>query len=181
MFHTVVLLLKACRKSFPRDVLVYLLFKFYHRIPFMSHQVQSIFLWVSFYMFFSFTMFSKWAILFYQEQKGFPEELFAVKMYALTADAPKRALRSKSKTSTNRPKIIMWIFALFSLKHFSFNWEVVHVVCIVGIHLLSQATVTGSYAECNFFVISVIRILWLGEFLSFYHIYPPNIMLLLTN
>ncbi|KAL9329092.1 hypothetical protein ACSQ67_004095 [Phaseolus vulgaris] len=42
-----------------------------------------------------------------KEQKGFPEELFAVKMYALTADAPKRALRSKSKTSTNRPKIIM--------------------------------------------------------------------------
>ncbi|KAK7368723.1 hypothetical protein VNO80_10752 [Phaseolus coccineus] len=42
-----------------------------------------------------------------KEQKGFPEELFAVKMYALTTDAPKRALRSKSKTSTNRPKTIM--------------------------------------------------------------------------
>ncbi|BAT74058.1 hypothetical protein VIGAN_01164700 [Vigna angularis var. angularis] len=42
-----------------------------------------------------------------KDQKGFPEELFAVKMYALTTDAPKRALRAKSKRSINRPKTIM--------------------------------------------------------------------------
>ncbi|KAG5057778.1 hypothetical protein JHK82_012758 [Glycine max] len=42
-----------------------------------------------------------------KDQKGFPEELFAVKMYALTTDPPKKAPRAKSKTSTNRPKTIM--------------------------------------------------------------------------
>ncbi|CAJ1935924.1 unnamed protein product [Sphenostylis stenocarpa] len=42
-----------------------------------------------------------------KDQTGFPEGLFAVKMYALTTDAPKRAPRAKSKTSTNRPRTIM--------------------------------------------------------------------------
>lgn len=42
-----------------------------------------------------------------KDQKGFPEELFAVKMYALTTDPPKKAPRAKSKTSTNRPRTIM--------------------------------------------------------------------------
>ncbi|KAK7400223.1 hypothetical protein VNO78_11423 [Psophocarpus tetragonolobus] len=42
-----------------------------------------------------------------KDQKGFPAELFAVKMYALTTEPPKRASRAKSKTSTNRPRTIM--------------------------------------------------------------------------
>ncbi|XP_020234518.1 alpha N-terminal protein methyltransferase 1 [Cajanus cajan] len=43
-----------------------------------------------------------------KDQKGFPEGLFAVKMYALTTEAPKRAPRTKSKipTKTNRPRTI---------------------------------------------------------------------------
>lgn len=45
---------------------------------------------------------------FYQDQKGFPEELFAVKMYALTTDSPKRVHRTRSKVQANRPRIIEW-------------------------------------------------------------------------
>ncbi|TKY59574.1 Alpha N-terminal protein methyltransferase 1 [Spatholobus suberectus] len=41
-----------------------------------------------------------------KDQKGFPEGLFPVKMYALTTEAPKRAPRAKSKTLTNRPRTI---------------------------------------------------------------------------
>lgn len=41
-----------------------------------------------------------------KDQKGLPEELFAVKMYALTADLPKKAHRTKSKVQANRPGVI---------------------------------------------------------------------------
>lgn len=41
-----------------------------------------------------------------KDQKGFPDELFAVKMYALTTDLPKRAKSSRSKRPINRPGII---------------------------------------------------------------------------
>ncbi|KAB1222893.1 Alpha N-terminal protein methyltransferase 1 [Morella rubra] len=41
-----------------------------------------------------------------KDQKGFPEELFAVKMYALTTDSPKRVHRTRSKVQANRPRII---------------------------------------------------------------------------
>ncbi|KAK6916889.1 Alpha-N-methyltransferase NTM1 [Dillenia turbinata] len=40
-----------------------------------------------------------------KDQKGFPEELFAVKMYALTTDVPKRVHGTRSKVH-NRPAII---------------------------------------------------------------------------
>ncbi|RDX69061.1 Alpha N-terminal protein methyltransferase 1, partial [Mucuna pruriens] len=52
-------------------------------------------------------LFSRCGLYVYKskDQKGFPAELFAVKMYALTTDAPKRAPRAKSKT-TNRPRTI---------------------------------------------------------------------------
>ncbi|KAJ0081301.1 hypothetical protein Patl1_11557 [Pistacia atlantica] len=43
--------------------------------------------------------------IFY-DQKGLPEELFAVKMYALTADMPKKVHKTRSKTRANRPGII---------------------------------------------------------------------------
>ncbi|KAF5193511.1 Alpha n-terminal protein methyltransferase [Thalictrum thalictroides] len=46
-----------------------------------------------------------------QDQKGFPQELFAVKMYALTTDMPKRNHGSRSMNRSirqcNRPSIIM--------------------------------------------------------------------------
>ncbi|KAJ1399175.1 S-adenosyl-L-methionine-dependent methyltransferase [Sesbania bispinosa] len=41
-----------------------------------------------------------------KDQKGFPEGLFAVKMYALTTDAPKKVHRTKSKAKANRPGTI---------------------------------------------------------------------------
>ncbi|XP_027347575.1 alpha N-terminal protein methyltransferase 1 [Abrus precatorius] len=41
-----------------------------------------------------------------KDQKGFPEGLFAVKIYALTTDASKKAPRAKSKARANRPKLI---------------------------------------------------------------------------
>ncbi|XP_057780783.1 alpha N-terminal protein methyltransferase 1-like [Salvia miltiorrhiza] len=45
-------------------------------------------------------------ILKMKDQKGFPNELFAVKMYALTTDLPKKTKTWKSKTQVNRPGII---------------------------------------------------------------------------
>ncbi|XP_010537339.2 PREDICTED: alpha N-terminal protein methyltransferase 1 [Tarenaya hassleriana] len=41
-----------------------------------------------------------------KDQNGLPEELFAVKMYALTVDTPKKVSKTKSKTRGNRPQII---------------------------------------------------------------------------
>ncbi|CAN0921716.1 Alpha N-terminal protein methyltransferase 1 [Linum grandiflorum] len=41
-----------------------------------------------------------------KDQRGFPKELFAVKMYALTTDVTKRNGRTKSKQQANRPGII---------------------------------------------------------------------------
>ncbi|KAL2494015.1 methyltransferase [Forsythia ovata] len=41
-----------------------------------------------------------------KDQKGFPDELFAVKMYALAPELPKRVKMSKSKRQVNRPGII---------------------------------------------------------------------------
>ncbi|XP_057417170.1 alpha N-terminal protein methyltransferase 1 [Lotus japonicus] len=41
-----------------------------------------------------------------KDQKGFPEELFAVKIYALTTEAPKTVHRTRSKTHANRPRTI---------------------------------------------------------------------------
>ncbi|KAH7836731.1 hypothetical protein Vadar_004896 [Vaccinium darrowii] len=41
-----------------------------------------------------------------KDQKGFPEELFQVKVYALTTDLPKRVNRTRPKGKTNRPGII---------------------------------------------------------------------------
>lgn len=38
-----------------------------------------------------------------QDQKGFPDELFAVKMYALVPELPKRVTRSKNKRLNSRP------------------------------------------------------------------------------
>ncbi|KAK7363234.1 hypothetical protein VNO77_05368 [Canavalia gladiata] len=54
-------------------------------------------------------LFSRCGLHIYKskDQKGFPEELFAVKMYALTTDAPKKPQRSKSKARfNNRPRTI---------------------------------------------------------------------------
>ncbi|BAB09152.1 unnamed protein product [Arabidopsis thaliana] len=42
----------------------------------------------------------------FQDQKGLPQELFAVKMYALTVDTPPKIHRTRSKTRSNRPQII---------------------------------------------------------------------------
>ncbi|XP_028758175.1 alpha N-terminal protein methyltransferase 1 [Neltuma alba] len=39
-----------------------------------------------------------------KDQRGFPEGLFAVKMYALTTDVPKKVHRTKSKVRANRPR-----------------------------------------------------------------------------
>ncbi|KAK9133964.1 hypothetical protein Scep_013492 [Stephania cephalantha] len=41
-----------------------------------------------------------------KDQKGLPNELFAVKMYALTTNIPKRAHAAKTRTQTFRPAII---------------------------------------------------------------------------
>ncbi|PSS19304.1 Alpha N-terminal protein like [Actinidia chinensis var. chinensis] len=41
-----------------------------------------------------------------KDQKGFPEELFPVKMYALTPDLPKWANRTRPKAQPNKPGII---------------------------------------------------------------------------
>ncbi|GMN68017.1 hypothetical protein TIFTF001_037074 [Ficus carica] len=41
-----------------------------------------------------------------KDQKGMPEELFAVKMYALTPDVPKKVHHTRSKVRANRPGII---------------------------------------------------------------------------
>ncbi|KAG5235878.1 alpha N-terminal protein [Salix suchowensis] len=41
-----------------------------------------------------------------REQKGLPKELFAVKMYALTTDIPKKVTKARSKVKANRPGII---------------------------------------------------------------------------
>ncbi|KAF7119385.1 hypothetical protein RHSIM_Rhsim13G0125000 [Rhododendron simsii] len=41
-----------------------------------------------------------------KDQKGFPEELFQVKIYALTPDLAKRVNRTRPKAQTNRPGII---------------------------------------------------------------------------
>ncbi|OMO73771.1 hypothetical protein COLO4_26880 [Corchorus olitorius] len=40
------------------------------------------------------------------DQKGLPEELFAVKMFALTTDVPKKVHKTRSKAQANRPGII---------------------------------------------------------------------------
>ncbi|KAK9267350.1 hypothetical protein L1049_009774 [Liquidambar formosana] len=41
-----------------------------------------------------------------KDQRGFPEGLFAVKIYALTTDMPKRVHATRSKVKANRPGII---------------------------------------------------------------------------
>ncbi|MBA0817965.1 hypothetical protein Gohar_027853 [Gossypium harknessii] len=41
-----------------------------------------------------------------KDQKGLPEELFAVKMYALTTEVPKKVHKTRSKVQANRPGII---------------------------------------------------------------------------
>ncbi|KAJ4848294.1 hypothetical protein Tsubulata_049286 [Turnera subulata] len=41
-----------------------------------------------------------------KDQRGFPKDLFAVKMYALTTDIPKRTGKTRSKVQANRPAII---------------------------------------------------------------------------
>ncbi|GLU17495.1 hypothetical protein SLE2022_338590 [Rubroshorea leprosula] len=41
-----------------------------------------------------------------KDQKGLPQELFAVKMYALTTDVPKKVHNTRSKVKANRPGII---------------------------------------------------------------------------
>ncbi|XP_052201913.1 alpha N-terminal protein methyltransferase 1 isoform X2 [Diospyros lotus] len=41
-----------------------------------------------------------------KDQKGFPEDLFAVKIYALTLDMPKSVSRTRPKLQANRPGII---------------------------------------------------------------------------
>ncbi|XP_030971440.1 alpha N-terminal protein methyltransferase 1 isoform X1 [Quercus lobata] len=53
-------------------------------------------------------LFQKCGLHIYQskDQKGLPEELFAVKMYALTTDSPKRVHRTRSKVKANMPRII---------------------------------------------------------------------------
>ncbi|KAE9603266.1 hypothetical protein Lal_00008300 [Lupinus albus] len=54
------------------------------------------------------TLFSRCGLHVYKlkDQKGFPEELFAVKMYALTTEIPKKVNRTRSKAQANRPRII---------------------------------------------------------------------------
>ncbi|XP_061983030.1 alpha N-terminal protein methyltransferase 1 [Populus nigra] len=53
-------------------------------------------------------LFSRCGLHLYKsrEQKGLPKELFAVKMYALTTDIPKRVMKARSKVQANRPGII---------------------------------------------------------------------------
>ncbi|KAJ4702851.1 alpha N-terminal protein methyltransferase 1-like [Melia azedarach] len=53
-------------------------------------------------------LFSRCGLHIYKskDQKGFPEELFAVKMYALTTEMPKRVSKNRSKGQANRPGII---------------------------------------------------------------------------
>ncbi|KAM1244965.1 hypothetical protein ACFX2I_036218 [Malus domestica] len=41
-----------------------------------------------------------------KDQKGLPEELFAVKMYALTTELPKKVHRTRSEVQANRPGVI---------------------------------------------------------------------------
>lgn len=41
-----------------------------------------------------------------KDQKGWPQELFAVKIYALTTELPKKVHRTRSKVQANRPAII---------------------------------------------------------------------------
>ncbi|XP_058731339.1 alpha N-terminal protein methyltransferase 1 [Vicia villosa] len=54
-------------------------------------------------------LFSRCGLHIYKakDQKGFPDGLFAVKMYALTTEAPKKVHRTRSKTQSNRPGKIM--------------------------------------------------------------------------
>ena len=52
------------------------------------------------------SQFSNSNLVLYQDQKGFPGELFPVKMYALTTDMPKRVLGARSKMQANRPAVI---------------------------------------------------------------------------
>jgi protein N-terminal methyltransferase len=42
----------------------------------------------------------------FKDQKGFPGELFSVKMYALTIDIPKKTNKKRTKRQVNRPGII---------------------------------------------------------------------------
>ncbi|XVE89429.1 hypothetical protein DITRI_Ditri19aG0200900 [Diplodiscus trichospermus] len=42
-----------------------------------------------------------------KDQKGLPQELFSVRMYALTTEVPKKAHRTRSKVQANRPGIII--------------------------------------------------------------------------
>ncbi|KAJ6423017.1 hypothetical protein OIU84_024030 [Salix udensis] len=53
-------------------------------------------------------LFSRCGLHLYKsrEQKGLPRELFAVKMYALTTDIPKRVSKTRSKVQASRPGII---------------------------------------------------------------------------
>ncbi|KAJ7964010.1 Alpha N-terminal protein methyltransferase 1 [Quillaja saponaria] len=53
-------------------------------------------------------LFSRCGLHLYKskDQRGFPEELFAVKMYALTTDVPKKVHRTRSKVHANIPRII---------------------------------------------------------------------------
>ncbi|KAJ8752116.1 hypothetical protein K2173_001791 [Erythroxylum novogranatense] len=53
-------------------------------------------------------LFSRCGLHLYKsrDQRGFPQELFAVKMYALTPDVPKMISKNRSKVQANRPGII---------------------------------------------------------------------------
>lgn len=82
---------------------------------------ESLLTWYTFYqLFFSFIDCDiKAVFMFHQDQKGFPDGLFAVKMYALTTEAPKKVHRTRSKTQSNRPRKIMWSTCLVGFEYLS--------------------------------------------------------------
>lgn len=93
----------------------------------------------------------------HQDQKGLPEELFAVKMYALTTDLPKKVHRTKSKVQANRPGVIKWELPFLTyietdcIPFDSSFWSWVLVICHFS---LSNCTPkffarTSSYSATN--------------------------------
>lgn len=62
--------------------------------------------WYSLVLFLHLLLFRSYFWILFQDQKGFPKELFAVKMYVLTIDLPKRVDGSRKKTQSYKPAVI---------------------------------------------------------------------------
>ena len=96
----------------------------------------------------------------HQDQKGLPEELFAVEMYALTTELPKKVIRTRSKVQANRPGVIKWAIPAWTYiyTHNTFWHYILVLTSCNGLPLSNVFVFTCKF--CSFMVL-MMRIHWL--------------------